>query len=114
VIPGDVCAVHFTNNDGSAGERPVLVLFLGPIGIGEDEVAIVAQITAEPERVANQFNGDISLEEDFALFGLRNPSVIRCRQSGGLPLSMFIRTVGNVGTAILEEAQGIFSEIVNQ
>jgi len=108
-----VCSVPFTNNDGSESKRPVLVLFNGPTGIGEDEVSIVAHITASPERVRNQYKGDISLEDNPSNYGLSRPSVIRCRQCLGIPRNLVIGVVGRVGPEILNEAQEYVSEIVN-
>lgn len=110
---GDIFYIPWVNHDGSTGDRPLLTLFESPTGAGQDEVVIGAEITASPTRLMDLRVGDISLEDDFALYGLEKPSVIRCRRLFGLNRTNATDTGGNVSLAILAEAQGLAREIVN-
>lgn len=77
LAPGQIALISYPNNDGTPDSvRPVLVLTVGPLGGGEDEVVLIAEITADEARVAEPRNGDY-LIPDWEEASLNYPSVAR-------------------------------------
>jgi mRNA interferase MazF len=106
VNPGDICLVAFPYSDASAAKkRPVLVVGASPVGRGQDEVVVVAQITSSATRIASPLQGDLVLT-DWRNFRLPQPSVLRCRRLFAINPTDVLRQFGNVDGATLAAAHG--------
>ncbi len=110
---GAIGLIAFPNNDGSADEvRPVVVLGIGPLGGREDEVVLIAEVTADEERVKAPLHGDLLVEEwDKDSCSLDWPSVIRCRQIRSLAPSLIHVVIGHVEPPTLIAAQRFAREL---
>jgi hypothetical protein len=88
-----------------------LILALGPVGVGEDEVVLIAYITSNPHHVQNPRLGDLRLDETDNC-GLDQPSVVRCRQFSCVPRAGIGQLLGEISTGCLIEAQDIARAIL--
>jgi mRNA-degrading endonuclease toxin of MazEF toxin-antitoxin module len=102
---GDVGLISYPNIDGGPDEiRPVLILNIGPLGYQEDEVVLIAEITADEHRVAFPRIGDVRVS-DWEEAQLNYPSVVRCRQIRSFSPAVILHVIGKVGPGTLIEAQ---------
>ena len=109
---GDIGLIAYPNNDGSPDEiRPVLILGIGPLGHREDEVVVIAEITADEDRLACPRNGDYEVP-DWEEAHLNFPSLVRCRQIRSLSPALILHVLGRVGPVTLIEAQRKAKELM--
>lgn len=113
--PGEVRRAHFECSDGREAPPPrrVLILAVGPVGAGEDQVVVVAYITSKDSLVNNPLLGDIPLDESDAC-GLDAPSVVRCRQFASIPRARIGDRLGQVEVAVLIQAQDAARDILGR
>lgn len=106
VKPGEVRRAHYEQSDGRPPREPrrVLILAVGPVGSGEDHVAVVAYITSVEVHVQNPRLGDLLVDEQDC-DGVDKPSVIRCRQFSSIPLARIGDKLGEVDISTLLTAQ---------
>lgn len=111
--PGEIRRALYVGSTGAIGPEPkrVLILAVGPAGVGEDEVVVIAYITTFQGRIKEPLLGDIPLD-DTDIPGLTEPSVVRCRQFASIPRARIGERLGEVDTPTLIRAQDIARNIL--
>lgn len=110
--PGDIGWMPYENHDGTGDPyRPLLIVDFGPTGPNEDQVVILAPMTANEERVNNPRNGDLVIPDPEAC-RLRWPTIIRCRQVVCVPRTAIVFVNGAVDLPTLFNARQLIREIL--
>ncbi len=99
VSEGDIVVARLPQADGGAKLRPVVLLSELP-GFGD---FLVCGVSSQLRQAVRSF--DIVIDDDFAVTGLRVPSVVRLAFLAVVPVAEMKRRLGRVSPEVLESLQ---------
>ncbi len=109
--PGDIYRFPSRGNPHGDKDRNVLVVSVGPMGVGQDHVVVVAEIVSSGRCMTDPFVGDIPLE-DWAEYGLTKPSLLRARKFWSTPPHLLIEQIGRVSPDVSHAAWQIAMHVL--